>query len=102
LGSDRTSGLYLFNFEAPPITADNPFNIFPNPASNYVYFYRNHVYEADYFINIYDVLGSKVDELYSTTDHLKIDLTNYKTGIYIIEYVSKIEDFTLTTKFLVK
>lgn len=102
LGSDRTTGLYLFDFEVPPITVNNPFNIFPNPASNYVYFYRNHVDEADYSINIYDVLGSKVDELYSTTDHLKIDLTNYKSGIYIVEYVSNIEDFTLTTKFFVK
>ena len=101
LGSDRTSGLYLFDFEPPPIISENPFFIFPNPASNYLYFYREHLDLADYSINIYNVLGAKVDELQGFNDYLKIDLSNYSNGIYVIEYVSNIELFKINTKFFV-
>ncbi len=101
MGSDRTSGLYLFDFEPPPIISENPFFIFPNPASNYLYFYREHLYLADYSINIYNVLGAKVDELQGFNDYLKIDLSNYSNGIYVIEYVSNIELFKINTKFFV-
>jgi len=101
LGSDRTSGLYLFDFEPPPIISENPFFIFPNPVSYYLYFYREHLDLADYSINIYNVLGAKVDELQGFNDYLKINLSNYSNGIYVIEYVSNIELFKINTKFFV-
>ena len=101
LGSDRTSGLYLFDFEPPPTTAEDPFYIFPNPASNYIYFYREHLDLADYKIKTYNILGSKVDELQGFNDYLKIDLSNYSNGIYVLEYISNIELFTTNTKFFV-
>jgi hypothetical protein len=56
---------------------------------------------ADYKINIYNVLGAKVDELWGFNDYLKIDLSNYSNGIYLIEYISNIELFTTSTKFFV-
>ena len=62
---------------------------------------RKHLDLADYKINIYNVLGSKVDELQGSNDYLKIDLSNYSNGIYIMEYISNIELFTTNTKFFV-
>ena len=101
LASDRTSGLYLFDFEPPPTIAEDPFYVFPNPSSNYLYFYREHLDLADYKINIYNMLGSKVDELKGNSDYLKIDLSNYSSGVYVLEYISNIELFTTNNKFFV-
>jgi hypothetical protein len=56
---------------------------------------------ADYKINIYNVIGSKVDEIQGFNDYLKIDLSNYSNGIYVLEYISNIELFTTNTKFFV-
>ena len=47
------------------------------------------------------MLGSKVDELKGNSHYLKIDLSNYSSGVYVLEYISNIELFTTNTKFFV-
>ena len=102
LVSDRTSGLYLMNFEPPPLMVSNPNYVFPNPAENYIYFYREHIGEADYQLEIHDAIGKKVKQFNCFNDYKKIDLSGFNTGIYIIKYMSNNDDIILTEKFFVK
>ena len=102
LVSDRTYGLFLLSFETPPEILDNPFFIFPNPAANYIYFYKEHDGSADYQLNIYNSLGGLVDQLRGDSDYYKINLSKYRTGIYILEYISNFDLAPIRTKFFVK
>ena len=72
LVSDRTYGLFLLSFELPPKTTDNPFFVFPNPATDYIYFYKEHIGSlADYLLNIYNSLGGLVDQFNGYSDYYK-------------------------------
>ena len=102
LVSDRTYGLYLMSFDPPPIINSNPYLIFPNPAEGYIYFYRDHVGEADYQLEIYDAIGKRVRQFACYNDYKKIDLSSFNTGIYIIKYMPNNDDVVLTAKFFVK
>jgi choice-of-anchor B domain-containing protein len=102
LVSDRTYGLFLLSFEPPPSTANDPYFVFPNPASNYIYFHKEHIGASDYLLNIYNSLGQLVDQFNCSTYYYKINLSKYKTGIYILEYISNFDSPSIKTKFFVK
>ena len=102
LVSDRTYGLFLLSFELPPKITDNPFFVFPNPATDYIYFYKEHIGSADYLLNIYNSLGGLVDQFNGYSDYYKIHLSKYRTGVYILEYISNFDLAPIKTKFFVK
>ncbi|MBM77772.1 MAG: hypothetical protein CL846_04765 [Crocinitomicaceae bacterium] len=99
--SDRKSGLFLLGFNPPPILSENPFSIFPNPASDFIYFYRNHPGEADYDLLIYNSLGQLVDSFVSNNDYYLIDLRGYNTGMYYYQYISGFDSQMLSGKFFI-
>ena len=92
----------MLSFEPPPSTANDPYFVFPNPASNYIYFHKEHIGASDYHLNIYNSLGQLVDQFNCSTDYYKINLSKYKTGIYILEYISNFDLPSIKTKFFVK
>ena len=100
--SDRKYGLFLLSFEPPPEISDNPFFIFPNPATAYIYFYKEHIGTANYLLNVYNSLGELIDQLNGNSDYYKINLSKYRTGIYILEYISNFDLPSIKTKFFVK
>ena len=102
LVSDRKYGLFLLSFEPPPEISDNPFFIFPNPATAYIYFYKEHIGTANYLLNVYNSLGELIDQLNGNSDYYKINLSKYRTGIYILEYISNFDLPSIKTKFFVK
>ncbi len=101
LVSDRKRGLLLLGFIPPPLIAENPFYIFPNPATDYIYFYLNHVGEADYELSIYNDIGQLVDNFISNNDYYLINLSNYDTGIYFYKYFSSYNSEMISGKFFV-
>lgn len=102
LVSDRTYGLFLLGFEKPPEVTEIPFFIFPNPAEDYLYFYMEHSGLPDYSLNVYNNLGKLVDQFSVNNNYLKIDLSNYSSGLYIVEYQSNFDSLNFSKKFFVK
>ena len=79
LVSDRTYGLFLLNFEKPPNVSEEPYFLFPNPAQNYIYFYKEHMGLANYTLNIFSSLGVLFDQFYVNKEYQRIDLSKYST-----------------------
>ena len=57
---------------------------------------------ADYQLNIYNSSGGLVDQFRGDSDYYKINLSKYRTGIYILEYISNFDLAPIRTKFFVK
>lgn len=64
---------------------------FPNPThSSFNFKIESHKNES-FTVEIYNVLGRKIESFQKTSDNCEIDLTNYKKGIYYISYSCKNE-----------
>ncbi len=73
------------------------FNVFPNPATNFIQLQINDLNESDKAISIYNIIGSCVlkKDINNEKD-LLIDISNLNTGIYFIRCNSNKQ---LTIKF---
>lgn len=62
---------------------DNQFKIFPNPIRNseYLNIITDSIYNS---IVIFDIVGSKIFESNYYQKSLKIDISNFRNGIYIL------------------
>jgi len=65
-------------------------NIFPNPASDYLYI-KN---AANFSIDIYDILGGKIRTEFITSNDHKINLNGIKKGLYILSFTNGKTTFT--------
>lgn len=99
--SDRKRGLLLLGFNPPPIISENPAFIFPNPATNFMYFYKTHVGKADYELSIFNSLGQLVDTYISNNDYCLIDVSQLNKGLYHYQYHSNHDSQMLSGKFFV-
>ncbi|MGZ4060225.1 MAG: T9SS type A sorting domain-containing protein, partial [Bacteroidia bacterium] len=79
----------------PPITTSVANNlestvlIYPNPADNNVNIDLGNSYKENTKLNLYDIQGKLVCHFENVKDELiKIDLTNFENGIYILNIVS--------------
>ena len=77
------------SFDPPPLINSNPYYIFPNPAEGYIYFYRDHVGEAHYQLEIYDAIGKRVRQFNCYNDYKKIDLSKI-TKTYLMYFLKEI------------
>ncbi len=74
---------------------DYIFNIYPNPAKDYIYIDIDENYNQDFHISIYNSLGVKVMEM---SNRNTINIESLPTGIYLINVKS--EHFSQTKKFM--
>ena len=63
---------------------------------------ESHLLIADYNLYIYNALGQKMLEVNSNTDYTYLDLTNFRTGLYFINYISNVDDSFFTEKFFIE
>jgi len=70
------------NNENNGIVAQN-ISVYPNPASNNIYVQGNGI------VSIYNIFGENVFEKNNLTNILKIDLSTYASGVYIIQVKNK-------------
>jgi choice-of-anchor B domain-containing protein len=104
LVSDRTYGLHLMQYDAPPwITPqDNAVHIYPNPAMNgSVYFYLAHRTDYPYTFQVLDASGRLIMETDTQGDYLKIDVQQWSAGVYIYRYYAAAKEELLQGKFVV-
>lgn len=57
------------------------FTVYPNPASSVVTFSGNNK-EVSHIL-VFDLTGKKVEELYTLNGTAKLDVSNYKKGVYL-------------------
>jgi len=103
LVSDRKYGLFLLGYNAPPIIGveEDEYGIYPNPVKEAAFFYRKHLFESDYTIEIYDSQGKFIEVFNGMTDHLYMDLSSLSAGNYSYRYYNSITKVTLSSKFIV-
>lgn len=101
LVSDRTSGLFVFDFIVPALVNQNH-GIFPNPAMGETSFYLRQQKNGNYQLAIYASDGKLVDLLEGYFDRLTIDVSNYAPGSYTYKYQLENGDETGTGKFIVQ
>jgi choice-of-anchor B domain-containing protein len=104
LVSDRSFGLHLIKYDAPPRIepeSDDVY-IYPNPVVNgEAYFYLNHRSSYTYQFSLFDDRGRLVKSLEDNTDYLYLDLTTLSSGVYVYRYYASESDKVITGKFIV-
>lgn len=100
--SDRKSGLYLIDFDAPPlITTDTEFGIYPNPSNGLAYFYHKHNFETSYSLFIYDNRGRKVAIFDGSDDFITLNLQHLPSGMYYFTYLNEETTTEYSGKFMI-
>jgi len=102
--SDRTSGLFLLKFDAPPnlVDADFEMQVYPNPSSEgYVYFYGDFPSNPEYQVDVFDALGKHVATYQGNSDYLKIEVQNWANGMYFFSATGNQISDKATGKFMV-
>lgn len=66
------------------IDLSDQLNVFPNPTSSKVYFASNSIDLANYNLNIYTLLGKKINTGIKITNN-QLDLSAFDTGVYFIK-----------------
>ena len=67
----------------------NPFNLYPNPASNIVTLNIDNLYNTDWTLNIYNVVGTLVKSEMLKQNNRQINIGDLSNGIYIVEIKTK-------------
>ena len=74
------------------------FNLFPNPSSSEIQI-QTSLSNKEGLINIYTIQGQHILEIRTQSDLTKIDISDFKPGLYFVEY--KFENIKKVSKLLV-
>lgn len=86
-----------------PIFQPNNINVYPNPASGSVQFELNKNEKPEnYALTITDISGKVIAQNAFNNHVLKMDISNYSSGMYLFTLTNTISQTTETGKFLVK
>ena len=62
---------------------------YPNPATSYITFDFQRGYDKAYNLQIYSLIGKKVDEIVNVSPKTTVNLSDYYRGVYIIQLRDK-------------
>jgi hypothetical protein len=62
------------------------FSFFPNPAKNSITIESS---EINYKLSLFDMLGNKVKTWKNLNNNTQIDISNFKSGVYLIKFNSE-------------
>ena len=71
------------------ITNQDSFNLYPNPASNFIFLKTTVTNDSEKTLNIYNVIGKLVRTEKLISSQSKINIENLNAGIYMIEIKSR-------------
>ena len=75
--------------------------VYPNPATNFINFEFDKLYESSYTISIYNFIGKKVEDVKVTDQKLTVLLTDFYRGVYIYQLRDKQGNIVASGKFQV-
>ena len=76
------------------------FVVYPNPASNTIYFKNNNYNNSSYHIQLIDVYGKVIIETEAAISN-KIDVTNITSGMYIVRLTNNNTNKTALKKVII-
>ena len=79
-------------------TSENTFNIYPNPAKDFVKVSTDNGQQTT--VRIYNVLGMMIEEIEINSNEIEINVSDYKSGIYFINISN--EESNITKKIVVE
>ncbi len=98
LGLAKYSGELNFNILIDH-KKNNNFQLYPNPADDYLYFEFNNQTQSSYIVSIYSISGEKI--ITQTISTNSIQINKLQSGIYILYLTSKNKEL-IRTKFIKK
>ena len=78
--------------------AENTFNIYPNPAKDFVKVSTDNGQHTT--VRIYNTLGMLVEEIEMNSGEIEINVSDYKSGIYFINISN--EEYNVTKKIVIE
>ncbi len=72
--------------------------IYPNPANNLIYVEYSNLEDAN--VQIFNINGQEIYSEIAESNHMTIDLSGFKQGLYLLKVVT--EDFTQTEKIIIE
>ncbi len=86
------------------VSAENQFNVYPNPASNVLNISCKELFQKNTFISITDALGREVESLQipssATANNANINISHLPSGIYFLQLNS--DKISVAKKFVVQ
>jgi choice-of-anchor B domain-containing protein len=103
LASDRQNGLYVldaseaYGVEKKKIPENNHWSIFPNPASDKLFFHLSLKEHTTFSLEIIDAKGSVVMQQYITADHgdtqFSLPIAGFAQGVYLVRIHNESESY---------
>ena len=62
---------------------DRIIKLYPNPATSYITFDLQKVYEKGVSLQVYNFIGKKMYETQNVTEKITVDLAEFNRGVYI-------------------
>ncbi|PIZ05658.1 MAG: hypothetical protein COY57_06100, partial [Flavobacteriales bacterium CG_4_10_14_0_8_um_filter_32_5] len=95
-----TTGDPISSIKENEIISD--FKIFPNPATNYVYFEQiGKTQSLEFKVELIDMFGRTVVETLTTKAN-RIDVSNINKGIYFIRFINNINSQLIVKKVIIQ
>lgn len=101
--SDRNTGLYLFKVNLPPdINTDILHGVYPNPASDNVYFYYDNETPLTFSFKVFDAVGKLVYQKNAISSNFhQFNVKDWSAGSYFYQWEGEGNDVLLSGKFVV-
>ncbi|MEI6899834.1 MAG: T9SS type A sorting domain-containing protein, partial [Bacteroidota bacterium] len=100
VGGKATVKQFVVNTGGVDKKETSSLSIFPNPASERVYFNLKNVSGINRNIQVYDLTGKKMADLVTSDSEISINVESYPSGLYFVKVIS--DQSNLTGKFFRK
>ena len=81
------------------INSQNKMSLYPNPATDYIFFEFNDINIKQ--IEIYNIIGEQIGTYKTNNDEFSLDVSDFAKGLYLIKAIS-IDNITITDKILIQ
>jgi|TARA_B100000315_G_C14342936_1_gene480435 hypothetical protein len=82
-------------------TSNNEISLYPNPAKRNITLVFNGIANQKYTVIVYNSIGKEITEICGVTfgekQNVNIDISSYKSGIYIVNLISESGENVRTT-----
>ena len=100
LEADTTVQVLMNPLSYGSFNSNNNLDIYPNPASEFVYVKLKKGLSNNFQLELFDLLGNKIWSFYGKRNNLEIDVGNLENGIYLLSIKS--DDIHIVSKLYIR